>query len=407
MKNQNVIVIGAGLAGAAVAHRLAELEFEVSVIDSAGSVAQGASGNLAGALHPLVTADWNLRSQWYWEGFQATLSRLKPWLASNEIEGELKGLMHLAVDHKSYQRMHQALKRVAHLATFTHWCEAERAAQIMGGRCLHPGLFFPQAGWFNPPSIVNRCLNHSNISIELGFNVSSVIPTSDDLFNQKDTKAWLVKTDKKDFEADRVVLATGGLSGLNETFGLSIRPVKGQVSALSPSNQAWSLNCAVAHQGYSTPACKGYAVTGATFEAPDMKPEPSEKANMQNLAMVQASLPDWLTDVPLKNPGRVSFRPTTPDHLPIIGAVADSEWMQTAYLSQSPSHAPYRFPPQRYRAGLYVSNGHGARGLMSVFLAAEIIAAQIMGNNLPIDAKLLAANHPARFAIRNWQRKPQ
>jgi tRNA 5-methylaminomethyl-2-thiouridine biosynthesis bifunctional protein len=41
---------------------------------------------------------------------------------------------------------------------------------------------------------------------------------------------------------------------------------------------------------------------------------------------------------------------------------------------------------------------------MSVFLAAELIEAQIFGTPLPLESKLFAASHPARFAIRQWQR---
>ena len=120
--------------------------------------------------------------------------------------------------------------------------------------------------------------------------------------------------------------------------------------------------------------------------------------------MAKDGLPSWLMSESTIGLGRVSFRPTTPDHLPIIGAMPDKDWMMAHYFNHSPSHTPYRFPPQQYLAGLYVSNGHGARGLMSVFLAAELIDAQIFGTPLPLEPKLFAASHPARFAIRQWQR---
>jgi tRNA 5-methylaminomethyl-2-thiouridine biosynthesis bifunctional protein len=394
---KTAIVIGAGLAGASAAYQLAQLGLQVQVLEQAHGMAQGASGNLAGALHPLVTADWNLRSQWYAQGLQASLAFLQPRLATGQISGELSGLMHLAVDDKNRQRMQQAAQRVAHLSELAHWCDAAQASQKLGGKTAQSGLFFPNAGWLNPPSIVKYCLAQSGVSVKYD---CPVLAAEYDKRNQ----TWLINTQHRGWQADVLVVATGAISGLNEVFSLPIRPVKGQVTQLKPEHQAWGLNCAVAHQGYSAPAPKGEAVTGATFEAPDLSPESSEQADQQNRAMVQASLPDWLCSTTKGALGRVSFRPTTPDHLPIIGAQPDFDWMMSQYFSASPSHTPYRFPPVVYQPGLYVSNGHGARGLMSVFLAAEIIGAQLVGKPPPLSAKLYAASHPARFAVRHWQR---
>jgi len=77
--------------------------------------------------------------------------------------------------------------------------------------------------------------------------------------------------------------------------------------------------------------------------------------------------------------------------------------MESAYLSQSHTHAVYQYEKQKYQTGLYVSNGHGPRGLMSVFLAAEILMADISGTALPQPLSLYHASHPARFAIRLWR----
>ena len=47
--------------------------------------------------------------------------------------------------------------------------------------------------------------------------------------------------------------------------------------------------------------------------------------------------------------------------------------------------------------GLYVSAGHGSRGLLSAPLGAEIIASAIAGEHTPVTADLLAAVNPLRF----------
>lgn len=391
-KPAHVIVVGAGLAGASVAFELAEAGWFVTVLESKNKIAEGASGNLAGALHPLVTADWNLRSQWYWQGFQATLNRIKPWLAEDKIQGQLNGLVHLAVDDKTHQRMHDACDRIGLPDDFAYWVEPDQASELLGGLVSQPGLFFLQAGWLNPPSVVAACLDHPRIEVLYDQNVEKI--------SQDDN--WRLATQNKVWQADAVVLAEGALPTLIDS--LPIRPLKGQVTNLQQKHQAWLLKRAVSHLGYSAPAPKGMAVTGATFEAPSLDPNVSILGHQLNLDSVRRSLPDWLEVQAKDLEGRVGFRPTTPDHLPIVGGLAESHWLELAYLSQPHTQAVFKYPSQKYQAGLYVTNGHGARGLMSVFLAAKIICADMMGEPMPIAPSLYAATHPARFKIREWRR---
>lgn len=46
--------------------------------------------------------------------------------------------------------------------------------------------------------------------------------------------------------------------------------------------------------------------------------------------------------------------------------------------------------------------GLGSRGLCSAPLVAEILAAQMFGEPLPLDAKTLAALNPNRFGSENY-----
>ncbi|MDG6778868.1 bifunctional tRNA (5-methylaminomethyl-2-thiouridine)(34)-methyltransferase MnmD/FAD-dependent 5-carboxymethylaminomethyl-2-thiouridine(34) oxidoreductase MnmC [Thiomicrorhabdus sp. zzn3] len=399
MEAGRALVVGAGLAGGSVAYQLAEAGWQVIVLEADEQAAQHASGNLAGAVHPLVTADWNLRSQWYLVGLSATLRRLLPWLQTGEIEGDLTGLLQLAVTDTARTRIEEALQRVGLPNDFAYWMEQNEAAQIAGGAVSEPGLFFPQGGWVNPPSVVKRCLDHANIQVHYQQTVTQVEQTD---------QAWSVVAEQGgqvySYAADCVVVASGALNEcLNTRLGLPIRPVKGQVTHLKPEHQGWPLQCAVTHLGYSAPCGQGKAVTGATFEAPSLSASLSQASHQANLEQVSRALPDWLHADAREVEGRVAFRPTTPDHLPIIGPVADVDYLQAAYLSQSHTHAVYRYPQQRYQPGLYVSNGHGARGLMSVFLAAEMIVADLQGEALPLPSALYHASHPARFKIRHWR----
>jgi tRNA 5-methylaminomethyl-2-thiouridine biosynthesis bifunctional protein len=418
-KPGKAIVIGAGLAGGAMANKLAQAGWQVNVLEAGEEVATQASGNLAGAVHPLITADWNLRSQWYLQGFEATLRAVLPWLkesnkniasleASRETSkeiylkselGDLAGLVQLAVTETSLKRITEAFKRVGLPEDFVREVTQKQAEDLIGSRVNVSGVLFPQGGWLYPKAIIQRCLANDNIELVTNCKVLDIQQMS-----KNNQVSWQVVTKQKNFSADVVVVATGSLdTHLNDKLGLPIRPVKGQVSHLSAEQQSTELKLAVTHEGYSVACGQGKAVTGATFEAPDMSVELSLKSHQANLDITQTALPDWLKAEPADLTGRVAFRPTTPDHLPIIGAIADKDWMQSAYLSQSHTHAVYRYEKQCYQTGLYVSNGHGPRGLMSVFLAAESLLADISGEALPQPLSLYHASHPARFQIRRWR----
>ncbi len=403
----HAVVVGAGLAGAAVAHKLAINGWQVTVLESEADIATQASGNLAGTVHPLLTADWNLRSRWYLQGFEATLRQVLPLLSADTEMGDLSGLIELEMTEKDQLRNQQAIERNALPKALVQPLSAEKNTEFLGASVSQSGVFFPQGGWLYPRSVIKACLNHPNIQLCLNRQVSDIVQAiqTQEGPAQEESSQWSVKTLEKTFQVDAVVVATGSLNKtLNQRLGLPIRPVKGQVTHLMSQQQNNPLKKAVTHSGYSVSHSCG-AVTGATFEAPGMTESLSEQSHRENIDNTFQALPDWLHDdiKPSSVTGRVAFRPTTPDHLPIVGPVADPKWLAEAYLSESHTHAVYRYPEQRYQQGLFVSNGHGPRGLMSVFLAAEIIYADLAGQAPVQPLSLYHASHPARFTIRNWR----
>jgi tRNA 5-methylaminomethyl-2-thiouridine biosynthesis bifunctional protein len=411
IKTGTAIVVGAGLAGASVAYQLANAGWKVTVLESQSTVASQASGNLAGTAHPLITVDWNLRSQWYLQGFEAMLRLIQPWLKHKEVQGELHGMVQMLVTQTSLDRAKEALQRVGLPKELVSWLTRDEVSATLGTEATAEGLLFPNGGWLNPPSVVKRCLQHDNITVKVNQCVKSIVQQEGG--EKISPPLWQVTTsDEKGVnsvstQSNIVIVATGSLNqALNQQLGLPIRPVKGQVSHLISDQIQTPLNLPVTHAGYSAP-CKGGAVSGATFEAPDMSETTSLKGHQSNLESAVSALPNWIKssvkETATEVTGRVAFRPTTPDHLPIIGAVPDPEWMKTTYLSQSHTHVVYKYPKQQYQAGLYVSNGHGPRGLMSVFLAAESLLADIQGTALVQPLSLYHASHPARFTIRTWR----
>ena len=406
------LVIGAGLAGATTAYALAQAGFQVTVLDKAKGPAQGASGNLGGTVHPVVTADWNVRSQFYQQGLAVTRRWLLPWLAQSPspIQGDLSGSLQAWAKPAMAQRFAKALARIPLPASLAHPLSAAELGQALGVDTPLAGVRFTQGGWLCPKSVVKACLAHPNITVAYGVAVQAI--------NSVDASGspWQVQAQKTQqpvvYQASQLVVATGALDpSLNRQLHLPIRPKKGQVTHLGAEALQAQLLAPVNHQGYTIAhqwpqAPSVAAITGATFEQATADMAVSDAAHMTNIQTAAQALGAWLQpDLDLQAlGGRVGYRPTTADHLPIVGPVPDwaalSQWMQAHPPGQSREAAWTQFAQPR----LWVNNGHGARGLMSVFMAADYLAALIQGRLDPLVSDYAEQMHPARFAIREWQK---
>ncbi|HXU41489.1 MAG TPA: tRNA (5-methylaminomethyl-2-thiouridine)(34)-methyltransferase MnmD, partial [Burkholderiales bacterium] len=76
-RERNAVVIGAGLAGAAVCERLCARGWDVELVERHDGPAQEASGNPAGAFHPVVTPDDSVFARLTRTGFLHSLNRWK------------------------------------------------------------------------------------------------------------------------------------------------------------------------------------------------------------------------------------------------------------------------------------------------------------------------------------------
>lgn len=398
---KNAIVVGAGLSGATTAYALAQAGWQVKVLERHAQPAQEASGNLAGTLHPLITVDWNLRSQFYQLGYSATQRWLAPWLQTNKVEGDLQGMVQLAATDTAFERLQEAVWRVPLPKNYATWLESLQASQTLATHTNYPAMFYPSSGWVYPTSVIQQCLAHPKVEFICDCEVDDFVKTEG---------GWQVQTSQGVMQAANLVFATGSLAEkIHQKLQLPIRAVKGQVTHLQADAVSADLAYPVTHKGYSSPTSTNVWVTGATFEAPDLSMEVSQAGHQHNLSSANEALPEWLSvdSTQLEShpaiSGRIAFRPTTPDHLPIIGPVPNWDWVVQNYCQQSHTHAVYRYPKIEYQSGLYVNNGHGPRGLMSVFLAAEWLLAEMEGRDLPVSKSLYAACHPARFRIREWR----
>lgn len=382
------IVLGAGLAGTTTANRLAARGYKITLIDAAAGPAEGASGNRAGVLRPLPARNDTLLARITRAGFFATRSHLQT-LEDAGLQtkvGQLwgkTGVLHLARDavHEATQRDIVTAQNPP--ADYLRFVDRDEASALCGWPVAAGGWWFPGGAWVSP---ANYC--RANL-LQHATNIDAHYATRVERIAHEDG-LWRTFTAAGTCLAEAPHLVIANASDARRLLGdwLPIFPARGQVTHL-PAEAGSPPRCVVCRLGYVTPEIGGQRYAGATFLMRDDHPEVRAADHIENLAKLDFILPGFSAGIDPSAiatlPGRVGFRPASPDRLPIVGAVPR--------LGEAP--AP---------AGLWLVNGFGARGIVWSALAGEIIADSIEGTPHKLEHELAAALAPARFLDRPKRR---
>jgi tRNA 5-methylaminomethyl-2-thiouridine biosynthesis bifunctional protein len=360
---QRVAVIGAGVAGAATAHALAERGIEVTVLERADAVAQGASGNPVGVFRPLVSRDDNRASRLTRAAF---LHDLRAWAQFSGVEWSRCGVLHLAKDADAAAKQKQALAATAPPEGFARWVELDEARELANWPVAAPGVFYPEAGWVVPASLCRAWLDHRLIRLQTGCAVARLNKVSAGWQLLDEAGAVLA-------EADAVVLANArDASSLAPGQAWPLHTVRGQITQLPPGSLP-EITRVIAREGYVAPG-QERPLVGATYEHDDDDTAPRITSDRSNLARLEAILPGASERFGAGEvSGRASLRATLPDRLPLVGAVDG-------------------------HPGLYVAAGYASRGVVWAGLLGEALADLMTGQPLPLEADLMRAIAPGRFS---------
>ena len=390
---KSAIVIGGGLAGASVAYALASRGWQVEIIEQHNQLAQEASGNAQGMLYAKLSPNNTPLSQFILDGFHFTLGlldklRFKEWKPC--------GLIQLALTEKLVERYRDIDRQ--HPDSLLKYLNKGQLSNIAGLSVKSDGLYFPHAGWVSPPAFCEAMCNHPNIKVRTGCRVDQLEQT---------TEGWeLLSGDEMIARTKTLIIAKGTASNdFPQLQHLPLKSIRGQVSHVLATEASSKLSTCVCGEGYIAPARDGYHSIGATFNLKDDSKELSSKDHRKNLGLQAYSFPAIYSAIGEKNAlitgGRVGFRTTTPDYLPVVGGVIDYAPFveQFAPLRKNRKH---RFSDYaKYLDGLYITAGHGSRGLLSCPLSGEILAAMINNEHPSVDDALQFHLNPTRFLVRD------
>jgi len=340
---RKAIVVGAGLAGAAVCERLCARGWEVELHERREEPAQEASGNHAGTFHPIVTPDDSIFARLT---RAATLYALRNWERLPGARYDQCGVLQLARTEKEMDAQRKAVAGLP--AEYAQFVEREEAAAHAGVPVASSGLWFAQSGWIKPRSLVR----------------AQLAACGDRLHRRFGSSVGQLK------EGATVILANSvEAPRLCPIPHLHLRRVRGQLTYI-PAGSLEPPRVVVLRGGMVLPPIDGVCVVGATYDLEDEDAAVREDSHAGNLERLRNILG---VDVRGKTAGRVSFRAVTPDRLPVVGKIRDNVYGAFAY---------------------------GSRGIIWSALAAEIIASELEGEPLPVEGKLADALGPLRFAKR-------
>jgi len=378
---RRAIVVGAGLAGSAVAHSLAQRGWQVEVVDQADTPAQGASALPVGLVAPHVSPDDAALSRLSRSGVRLTLQRLTALLPPG-LDWAPSGVLEHRADGKRSLPAADAWRQWGHdWSTQASQAQREAARLPLDANALWHGC----GAWVRPARLVQAQLDHPNIQWRGGLNVAR-------LARQAGTWQLLDAADRVLVEAETVILASAWptralLQGLGHDT-LPLHPLRGQITwapldTLPPEAAAllppFPMNGqgALVHHVEGPDGRPGWFV-GSTFDRGVteglVRPEDRE-TNRQKLTGLQPRLAQAMAPAFTQAQDWAGVRCTLPDRVPAVGPVA-------------PEHLP----------GLHVCTGLGARGLTLSVLCGEVLAALLHGEPWPTEGRLVHKLLAERFA---------
>lgn len=397
---RKALVIGAGLAGCASAASLAARGWQVTLLERHGDIAEEGSGNPQGVLYLKLSAHGTTLSQLVVSGFGYTrrllhdLQQCQQWDAC--------GVLQIAFDEK--ERLRQAALSDAFPPRLLRAVTRQEAEQLAGVALDNGGLFYPDAGWAHPPSLCRRMIEHPAIEVRCLRNPLQL---------RRAGALWQAVADDEVLAEAPVVILAGAAdtARFTQSAWLPLKRIRGQISELQATESSAVLRTVLCAKGYVAPPREGLHTLGASFNFAETDPRPSEAEHRDNLEMLEQISVDLFQRLQASEQsleelkGRVAYRCTSPDYLPIVGPLADPAAFADAYAVLAKDARQVPDLPCPWLDGLYVNTAHGSRGLITAPLSGELLAAWIDDEPLPVPRAVAEACHPNRFLLRKLVRR--
>lgn len=353
----------------------------------------GASANTQGALHVRPAADGDVRTRFHLSALMYTAGWLADFDPARRLWSDC-GLLQLACNDGEAARQARCLEQLALPEQVANRVDARTAADLAGmplARTVRGGLYYPAAGWVRPNALCAQLLERSQATVHRTA-VNAL---------QRCGDHWRLQCDDGRSAAHaHVILACAHHAGRLCRDLPPTTAVRGQLSVFQPGNELPVPRCVVCGRGYVMPRCNQRLHVGASFvrDSTDTATcDADDDANIDALAEFAPALADRLGP-PAES--RAAVRCSSHDGLPCVGPVPDSGAWRHDYAALALDARRVADVPGVHRPGLWASLAHGANGLTSAPLAAELLVSRLLDEPMPLPAAEVDALHPGRWLIR-------
>lgn len=346
---QRIAIIGAGLAGTALAARLRARGMVPVIYEAAAAIAPGASGNPVGLCNPRLAALRLPQADLFFSGY-ARAVKMFPQLDAGFVAN---GNMHLMQSAERKKKFTGSAANWGWAREHLQLLDEQAASDAAGVTLPCGGVLLPDAGTVDPAALCRA------------YATDTEIRTGVAAAPQSEGTGWRVGDDIY----DAVVLANG-CAVKTVLPDLPLQAVRGQITFVTENAESAALKTNLCYGGYIGAAREGMHTVGATFQRGQDDVAVCAEDDAANMAGLAAILPAWGS---MNVSGaRAAARCAARDRFPVAGAVETIP-------------------------GLYVSTAHGSHGIVTSLAAAEFIADLLSRSpwSLPLATGSLLS--PARF----------
>src|SRR5436190_8682997 len=364
----DIIVVGAGIIGCAVAHELARRGASVDIVDDR-PVGMGATQASAGVLAPFIEADegsslldLTIRSLDLYDDFVRRISEE----SGLSIAYRRTGTLDVAVNEFELRALQTIAGTLSRRAVPALILDAPTTRAEEPHLCADAaGALLIEAHGYVDANQLTRALaaaaRRAGAQLIERSRVRRIVRSGAEM---------VIHTDHGSLTGNAVVLAAGSWSGELAIDGVTarvpVRPVRGQLLSLAWSGiplrrVTWSRRC------YMVPWEDGTLLVGATVEEAGFD-ERATVAGVRDLLEAACDLTPHAWTASFCG-ARVGLRPATPDGLPVIGASSAA-------------------------SSLMYATGHYRNGVLLAPLTAQLVADAMLEQRVD---PVLAAVRPGRF----------
>lgn len=393
---KEVAIIGGGVASALLSLALLRRGWQVTLYCEDTAPALGASGNRQGALYPLLNTHSATLTNFFSAAF--TFARRVYDSLPVDFDHAWCGVTQLGWDEKSQHKIDQMLS-LEFPDALVHAVDAETATKLCGLETGHGGATYPLGGWLCPAQLTAGALalaESLGLKTHYQHRVEGLTQTPD---------GWDLSIAEQETKRHAAVVLANGfkVSKFSQTEKLPFSAVGGQVSHIPTSPSLSKLLQVLCYDGYLTPQNPNNQqhCIGASYHRGVEDMHYKEEDQLHNRQRLLNCLPDmeWPREVDISaTEARCGVRCATRDHMPLVGSVPRYDDTLETYATLVENHDNAEAAP--VYENLFMLAALGSRGLCSAPLAAEILAAQMSDEPVPMDAETLAALNPNRFWVR-------